>query len=69
MTEIFKLHNRALLIGLSKKSRFSYYEENYPNLRGMLDTLENRGLLSDVTPKNTLIYRMTEDYVRLVLAY
>lgn len=52
----------------STKPRLVYYEEDYSNLRGMIDTLENRGYVVDVTPGNVPIYRMTEEFVRLVLA-
>jgi hypothetical protein len=55
-------------LGGSDKPRFAYYEEDHSNLRGKLDLLEHHGYIHDVTPKNAPIYRMTEEFVRLVLA-
>lgn len=37
------------------------------NLRGQIDILENRGHMIDVTRKNIRIFRMSEEFVRLVL--
>ncbi len=64
--EFFAMSRRHVLGG-SVKPRFIYYEEDHQNLRGKLDVLENHGLIVDVTPGNTPIYRMTEDLVQIVL--
>jgi len=64
--EFFVMSKRHSLGG-SDKPRFFYYEEDHDNLRGKIDILENRGYLIDVTPGNCPIYRMTEEFVTLVL--
>lgn len=66
--EFFVLGSKGHRLGGSEKPRFIFYEEDHNNLRGKLDILENRGYIVDVTPGNTPIYRMTEEFVRLVLA-
>lgn len=63
----FFVMSRRHSLGGSEKPRFIYYEEDHENLRGMMDILENHGYIVDVTPKNVPIYRMTEEFVRLVL--
>lgn len=67
--EFFVLPNRKVLLGGSTKRRFSYYEAEHENLGGKLDILEGRGYLMDVTPGNTPIYRMTEEFVQFVRRY
>jgi hypothetical protein len=63
----FFVMSRRHVLGGSEKPRFCYYEEDHDNLRGQIDILENQGYLTDVTPKNVPIYRMSEEFVRLVL--
>lgn len=63
----FFVMSRRHTLGGSEKPRFVYYEEDHDNLRGKIDVLENLGYVADVTPGNTPIYRMTEEFVRLVL--
>lgn len=46
---------------------FVYYENNHPNLQGKVHILENSGYVIDVTPGNAPKYRMTEEFVNLVL--
>ena len=64
--EFFVLPHRRVSIG-SKQRRFSYFAEEHPDLHGKIAILENHGYLIDVTPGNTPIYRMTEDFVELLL--
>jgi len=64
--EFFVMSKRHVLGG-SEKPRFTYYEEDHDNLRGKIDILENLGYIEDVTPKTVPIYRMNEEFVRLVL--
>lgn len=64
--EFFVLPNRRVSLGGSEKLRFVYYEDEYRNLRGKLDILENVGHVTDVTPGNVPIYRMTEGFVKLL---
>jgi hypothetical protein len=64
--EFFVLSKNERLGG-SEKPRFIIYEEDHDNLRGKIDVLENLRYVVDVTPGNAPIYRMTEEFVRLVL--
>jgi len=64
--EFFVLPNRKVCLGGSKKPRFIYYEEDHSNFRGKLDILENAGYICDMTPKNTPIFRMVEEFVELL---
>ena len=66
MREFFVLPNKRVCLGGSEKSRFVYYEEEHENLRSKIDLLECSGFLSDVTPGNTPIYRMSEEFVELL---
>jgi len=67
--EFFVLPSRRVSLGGSEKPRFVYYEDEHDNLRGKLDILENAGYLIDVTPKNTPIFRMSEDFVGLLVSF
>ena len=53
-------------MGNTDKRRFAFCEIDHDNLRGKLDVLEGNGYLIDVTPSNTPIYKMTEEFVALV---
>ncbi len=66
--EFFVLPNRKCCIGINRKPRFIYYEDEHQNLRGQLNVLEEHGVLTDVTPfgNNAPIYRMTEKLVSLL---
>jgi hypothetical protein len=62
----FFVMSRRHVLGRSSKPRFIYYEEDHDNLRGKIDILENHGYVTDVTPGNTPMYRMSEEFVNLV---
>lgn len=69
--EFFVLPKGASLGG-SKIPRFIYYyERDNPedNLLNKIQILENMGYIIDVTPGNTPIFRMTEDFVDLLKRY
>ena len=51
----------------SSKKRFFYSEEKHPDLQNKVDLLESHGLVVDVTPGNAPMYRMTEDFVGLLM--
>ncbi len=51
------------------KQRFSLFESKHDNLRGAIDVLENNGLIVDVTPKTTPVYRLKEEFVCALLAF
>ena len=61
------LSNRAVCFS-SEKKRFIYYEEDHPDLQNKVDLLEQYGFIKDVTPGNTPIYRMNEEFVEWLLA-
>ena len=63
----FFVVNKNVTLGGSSKLRFVYYFEDHEYLQGKLDVLENYGFIEDVTPGNCPIYRMTEEFVKLVL--
>ena len=67
--EFFVLPNKKVLLGGSEKPRLVYYEEEHKGLRNKIDILENQGFLIDVTPGNAPIYRMTEEFVELIIKY
>lgn len=52
----------------SEQPRFVYYEDQHNNLRGKVLILENHDFVYDVTPGNTPIYRITEDFWNLIRA-
>lgn len=67
--EFFVLRNKKLGRPYSQKPRFVYYEEEHNNLKCKMDLLENQCFLINVTTGNTLIYRMTEEFVELLIKY
>jgi hypothetical protein len=64
--EFFVLPSPDVFLGGLTKRRFRYDESNHEGLREKLDLLEQEGFIVDVTPGNTPIYRMTEDFVQLI---
>jgi hypothetical protein len=66
--EFFVMSKRDALSG-SEKDRFIYYEEDHDNLRGKIDILENHGYVRDMTLGSAPIYRMSEEFVKLVLEH
>ena len=65
--EFFVLPNRREQLEGSEKPRFIYYEDEHDNLRGKLDILENASYIIDVTPKSVPIFRMSEQFVELLM--
>ena len=49
-------------------SVFRYYFEDHENLQGKVHILENCGFVYDVTPGNAKKYRMTEEFVAMVVS-
>jgi len=47
---------------------FCYYFEDHDNLQGKIHVLENQGFVIDVTPGNAKKYRMTEEFVELLVS-
>jgi len=69
LREFFVLPDHHVYLGGSEKPRLVYYEDGHENLRCKIDLLETHGFLEDVTPSNTPIYKMTEEFVELVIKY
>jgi len=65
--EFFILPNKRVLLGGSSKPRFPYYEDEHDNLKGKIDILEENSYVIDVTTGNAPIYRMSEEFVDLLL--
>ena len=63
--EIAILPNNRVIFN-SDRPRFVYYEDQHNNLKGKVAILENHNFLYDVTPGNTPIYRITEEFWELV---
>lgn len=51
----------------SEKPRFEYYESTHPNLANAVSLMEEAGFVSAYKPRRTTIYRMTEEFVDLLL--
>jgi Effector-associated domain 7 len=64
--ELYLIHKDQMLTG--KSQSFFYCFENYSNLRGQLQILENYGFVKDVTSTNIKRYRMTEEFVEFLTA-
>lgn len=47
----------------STKERFRYHEDEHPGLHTQVDWLEEMGVVVDVTPRETPIYRMLPEFV------
>jgi hypothetical protein len=61
--ELILLPHRRVFFGHDKQ-RFFYVESEHPGLKLKLDWLDEMGLIVDVTPKSTPIYRMTPEFAR-----
>ena len=68
--EFFVLQ-KGVLLGGSKVPRFRYeYErDGNDNLLNKMQILENMGYVIDVTPGNSPIFRITEDFFDLIQKY
>lgn len=64
--EFFVLPNKGAQIN-RPGPRFMHYEDEHEDLQGKTAILENRGYIVDVTPGNTPVYRMTEEFAALVM--
>ncbi len=49
------------------KNYFSYYLEEHKDLLDKIIVLENHGYVMDITSTSTKKYRMTEEFVEMVL--
>lgn len=62
----FFLSKKAYSINTGDTPRFIYYSDDHPGLQSKVHILENQGYVRDITPGNAPMYRMTEDFVRLL---
>jgi len=62
----FSAIKSGTMMGDPRMPRFVYKSNSYPNKAQML---ENLGFIVDVTPGNVPMYRMTEEFVELVMEY
>ncbi len=62
----FFIAKKAWTINFGEEPRFIYYEEDHPGLWGTAKVLDNFGYVIEVRPGTLPIYRMTEDFVRLL---
>jgi hypothetical protein len=53
--------------GGAGKDRFAYWEEEHDNLHGKIGVLQDLGYVVAVLPGKAPIYRMTEEFVQLLL--
>ena len=63
----FFVMSRKIAYGGWTKPRFVLYLEDHDNLQGKIDVLENLGFVVNVTEGKTPVFRMTEEFVSLVL--
>jgi hypothetical protein len=61
--EIVPLPSHGVVFG-GRNDHFEYYETDHPGLQLQLDWLLEMGLLVDVTPVNTSIYRIASEFWR-----
>ena len=47
---------------------FTYFEDKHPSLPSKIQILENRGFIKDVATNNVSRYRMTEEFVEVLLS-
>ncbi len=63
--EFFLVRKNNMLMGHGVC--LAYYYEDHTNLQDKIHILENNGFVTDVTPGNAPKYRMTEEFVELLL--
>jgi hypothetical protein len=63
----FFLTKRSLSLNTGGPA-FIYYFDDHQGLQSKVHILENHGYIKDITPGSAPMYRMTEDFVRLLLA-
>ena len=62
----FFIAKKNWTINFGEEPRFIYYEEDHPGLGGTIKVLDNLGYVVEVRSGVLPIYRMTEDFVRLI---
>jgi hypothetical protein len=62
--EFVVLPNRRVIFNTGGKDRWALFEDDHENLQAKMDWLEEMGLVTNVTPRDTPIYRVTNDFYR-----
>lgn len=62
----FFLSKKGYVLNASSKC-FVYYEDDHPDLRSKIHILENLGFIIDITSGNAPKYRITEEFIKMVL--
>jgi len=63
----FFIAKKVWTINFGEERRFIYYEEEHPRIWEMVNVLDNLGYVTKVKSGTAPIYRMNEDFVRLIL--
>ncbi len=66
--DFFVVPSRESVFGFLSHKCFAFYEDEIPDLIGKVHILEGHRLVRDVTPGNTPLYRMTEEFVAYLTA-
>lgn len=66
--EFILLPNERVSFNSGGKMRFTYFMNKHHDLCGKIQILEQEGMIVDVTPGNTPIYRMSEEFVESLKA-
>ncbi len=65
--EVVLLPNERVIFNSGDKQRFAYYADKHKNLQNMFDILVEHGFVQNTTPGDTSIYRLTEEFVNLLM--
>ena len=65
--EFFIMSKHHVLNLDPEKRYFVYYFEEHSDLQGKMNILENYGFIKDITSKNVNKYRLTEEFIELIL--
>ena len=63
--EFVVLHSEGVIFN-SQKLRFVYFESQHENLLNKINLLEEYGFIFDITPGDTPIYRMIDEFMDLI---
>jgi hypothetical protein len=62
----FFISKKSYSLNVGDSPSFVYYVDDHIGLQSKVHILENHGYVKDITPGNAPMYRMTEDFVRLL---
>ena len=64
---VFFVKQSYTMIGFVSEPSFEYHTDKHPDLRAAMQFLLDQGLIKDITPGNTPMYRMSEKLIDLLL--